>query len=517
MRYLLAVDVGTGSGRAIVFDLSGNQVAIAQEEWHHLPEALYPGSMNFDFKKNWNVLAACIWRVLQKLDGLDICAVSTTSMREAIVLYDKDGNELWACANVDARAAVQVQNLRAEHPLFEREVYEVSGETFALGAIPRLLWLKENQPYIYEQATSFSMLNDWVIAKLTGEIASEPSNAGTTGLLSLETRQWQRELMAKIGLNGNILPEVLESGTRIGSVTKAAAELTGLRAGTPVVIGGGDAQVGCVGLGVVKENQMAVMGGTFWQQEINISEPRVDPKMDIRVNPHVVPHLWQAEAIVFFAGYVMRWFRDTFCQDEIRLARKSGQDTYELLSEQAAQVPTGSYGVIPIFSDVMRFSEWYHAAPSFLNLKLDPQQSSKAVLFRSLLENAAIVTAKNLELVEQFAGINVDLITFAGGAAKSPLWCQIVADATGKVVRVPEVEEATALGAAIIAGVGAGVYSDVASTAEKIVRWRKEYKPQLENKEVYETVKHRWEAAYRVQRELVSEGVTEAMWKAPGF
>jgi autoinducer 2 (AI-2) kinase len=132
-------------------------------------------------------------------------------------------------------------------------------------------------------------------------------------------------------------------------------------------MGGGDVQLGCLGLGVVRAGQTAVLGGTFWQQVVNLPEVRTDPEMNIRVNPHVIPGMAQAESISFFTGLTMRWFRDAFCAEEKLIAGRLGVDAYSLLEEMASRVPAGSHGVMPIFSDAMHFRQWYHAAPSFIN------------------------------------------------------------------------------------------------------------------------------------------------------
>ena len=518
-RYFMTIDAGTGSGRAVIFDTKGNQVSIAQEEWTHLSEPDVPNSMGFDYLLNWKLLSGCIKGAIHKagINGGDIAAVTATSMREGILLYDREGNELFGVANVDARADAEVAELNRDYPGAERRFYKQSGQTFALGALPRLLWVKKNRPNIYEQTASINMISDWVLTKLSGVIATDPSNGGTSGIFSLETRQWESEMATELGLKHDIFPPVYEPGTQIGEVTRRAADETGLVAGTPVVMGGGDVQLGSAGLGVVKPAQVAVLGGTFWQQLVNMPEPKTDPNMDIRINPHVIPGISQAEGITFFSGMVMRWFRDVFCQEEKVKAQQKGIDPYTLLERMAKEVPAGSHGVLPIFSDAMHYGKWYHAAPSFLNLSLDPDKCSKAVLFRSLEENAAIVSMLNLEAIFSFTGVTPDSITFAGGASKGELWGQILADVTGKQVRIPAVNEATALGGAFAAGVATGEYASIEEAATSLVQWKKSYEPNVENQAIYADIAAKWQEAYRAQLSLVDRGVTESMWKAPGL
>ncbi|MDF1877281.1 autoinducer-2 kinase [Sulfurimonas sp. SAG-AH-194-L11] len=516
----MAIDAGTGSVRAVIFDTKGNQISVSQAEWTHLEEEGVANSMSFDFVKNWNLVCVCIKESIKKakINADDILALSATSMREGIVLYDKDGKELWAVANVDARASDEVKYLKENFKGIEEEFYAKSGQTFALGGLPRIMWLKNNRPKIYEKVANISMIGDWILGKLSGVIATDPSNGGTTGVFSLSKRIWDKEMATKVGLKDDIFPSVLEVGEVMGLVSQSASSETGLSTSTQVVMGGGDVQLGSAGLGVVEAGDVAVLGGSFWQQVVNIPKETKPPKdMAIRVNPHVVSALSQAEGITFFSGLVMRWFRDAFCDMEKLEAQKRGIDVYTLLEEKAKEVPVGSYDIMPIFSDTMKYGKWYHAAPSFLNLSIDANICNRASMFRSLEENAAIVSSINLEKIKEFSGIEIEEIVFAGGASRGELWSQILADVTGYRVKIPKVTEATALGAAMAAGVGCGIYKDLVSAAKELVVWDKTYEPNRENKKIYDVIKIKWQKAYQAQLKLVDENITTSMWKAPGI
>jgi len=520
MQYLMAIDAGTGSVRAVIFDTKGNQISVAQKEWIHLEVEGVANSMTFDVEKNWDLALWCIKTALKEanLQGSDILAVSATSMREGIVVYDKEGYAIWGVANVDARADKEVRYLKEAFEGIEEAFYAESGQTFALGALPRLLWLKNNEPALYEEVAFVSMIGDWILAKLSGVIATDPSNGGTTGIFSLEKRDWSPQMAEKVGIKTNIFPPVLETGTVMGNVTQHAAKETGLATQTKVVMGGGDVQLGAAGLGVVKEGQVAILGGSFWQQVVNIKSTIKPPKdMSIRVNPHVIEGLSQAEGITFFSGLIMRWFRDAFCDLEKLEAKERGVDTYAILEEKAKSVPVGSYGILPIFSDSMNYGKWYHAAPSFINLSIDPEVCNTASMFRSLEENACIVSAINLEKIKAFTELEIDEIVFAGGASKGDLWCQVLADVTGCKINIPKVTEATALGAAMAAGVGVGVYENMVNASESLVIWDKTYSPNDSNHKKYQMIQKQWDEVYRNQLALVDRGLTESMWKAPGI
>ena len=517
-KYLLALDAGTGSVRAVLFDTNGNQICCVQQEWEHKEDPRWQGSMDFDWEYNWKLTASCINGVLEqtKINSSDICAISTTCMREGIVLYDSEGSEIWACANVDSRSVDEVSELIEMNPELEKEIYLESGQTFALGALPRILWVKNKMPELYEKVARLGMFNDWLIYKMTGVLKVEPSNGSTTGIFDLKKRTWDSKIAEKCGLRSDIFPPVCECGTVVASVNSKGAKETGLAEGTFVVSGGGDAQLGCVGVGIVDPNQAAVFGGSFWQYEFNTNYGKTDSDCRVRVNCHAVPGVWQYEALSFKPGLVMRWFRDGFCQLEKQESISLKKDVYYIMDEKAKKIPAGCYGMMCAFSDVMNFINWKHAAPTFTNFELDFEKFNRYTFYRAILENTAMVTKGNLELVQKATGNMPNEIVFAGGASKSPLWCQILSDVLGLPVKVPVVKEATALGAAILAGYGIGIYESISDTARSLVRWDKTYTPNMQNHKIYNELYKTWREVYAAQLELSDKKITKNMWIASG-
>ena len=518
-QFLLAIDAGTGSVRAVLFDPEGNQTGCVQREWEHKEDPRYPGSMDFDWVHNWELASECVRGVIEQtgIRPEQILAISTTCMREGIVLYNKDGNEIWACANVDARSDDEVGRLIQMDPQMEKDIYLKSGQTYALGALPRLLWVKEKMPEVYEKVATIGMFNDWLIKKLTGVEAIEPSNGSTTGIFDLKSRSWDASITRKCGLKDDIFPPVMECGSIIAKVNEKGAADTGLAVGTPVVVGGGDCQLGTIGVGATSPNQAAVFGGSFWQYEFNTDNGATDPQCRVRVNCHAVPGVWQYEALAFKPGLVMRWYRDAFCQAEKELAKATGEDPYNLMNKEAEKIPAGCYGMMCTFSDVMNFINWKHAAPTFTNFELIPEKFNRYTFYRAILENTALLVKGHMELVKEATGNMPSEVIFAGGASKSPLWSQILADVLGMPVRVPVVKEATALGAAILAGYGVGLYSSIEEGAKRTVKWDRCFMPDMENHKVYTEMYQTWRKVYAAQLALVNEGLTKPMWVAPGL
>ena len=185
------------------------------------------------------------------------------------------------------------------------------------------------------------------------------------------------------------------------------------------------------------------------------------------------------------------------------------------MDEAALSVPAGSNGIICTFSDVMNYINWKHSSPSFINFELDPQKFNKAAFYRAIMENSCLVTLGHLKLVEEAAGKRPEKVVLAGGAAKSILWPQILADVLDIPVEVPVVKEATALGAAILAGIGTGLYTSVKETAKTLAKVEKTFSPNAKNREVYDKAYLKWRAAYEPLLKLSDKGVTEYMWRSP--
>jgi autoinducer-2 kinase len=514
---LLALDAGTGSCRAVLFALDGRQVGMAQREWSHRSLDGVPGSQVFDTHANWRLISECVRQVLDKsgVAASSIRAVSTTSMREGMVLYDRAGTEIWACPNVDSRAGVEAADL-VQRGLAEK-IYRQGGDWVAITAPARLRWIKRHEPEVFEKAEHLTMLADWITNRLTGEFATDPSIGSSSGMFDLGARTWSKEVIDICEMRMEVFPPVLEPGTVAGAVTATAAADTGLPAGTPVVIGGADTQLGLVGIGVVETGQFTVVGGTFWQQTVGLSEALIDPEARLRTLCHALPHQWMMEGIGFYCGLTMRWFRDAFCDLEKAEAERTGTDAYSLMERAARDVPPGSNGVLGIFSNLMVARRWIHASPALIQFDMgDPAHSGKKECVRAIEEGAAYVSYGHLKVIEQITKQQCDHVVFTGGASKGTLWPRILADVLGLPVSVPVVKESTSLGAAMFAGIGAGVYPDVTSAAQRVVSFEKTIDPDPQAHDRYEDLYARWMRVYEGELALVEQGLLKPLWRAAG-
>ncbi len=516
--YILVLDAGTGSGRAVVFDTYGKEVSFAQKEW--LPRMLpqYPGSQVFDTHEAWEILASCVRNALEKaaIDPAEIVAVSATSMREGMVLYDDEQREIWACPNIDARAEKETIEL-LEMGIAEK-LYRIGGDWLNIISPPRFWWIKKHEPQILDKVSRVSMVSDWVLFKLSGKIVTESTAGSSSGIFDLCARTWSQEAIEMCDLPKGIYPPVYEPGTVIGEVTKEAAAVTRLREGTPVVTGGADTQLAVLGVGNIVPNSWAVVAGTFWQTTVIWDTPLIDRECRPRTLCHAIPGQWMTEGIGFLIGQQARWFRDGFCQEEIKRAHREGVDPYFLMEKLAESVPPGSNDIIGLFSDLHRSKFWKHAAPSFVNFDIyNPQASGKAGCIRALWEAAAYVAYGNLLVLEELTGKSPEQVTFCGGSSKGFLWPQIMADVFGVPMKVPTVKEATALGCAMCVGVGTGLFGNFKEVVESWFRVEKVFQPNLKNHEQYLKHYDRWREVFVEFMKIVNQGLLKPMWTAPGI
>jgi autoinducer 2 (AI-2) kinase len=512
---LLAIDAGTGSCRAVLFDSSARVVAIGQREYSHSEAPGIPGSQVFDTAKNWGLICECIREVLAAADERAgrVAAVSTTSMREGMVLYDARGQEIWACPNVDSRAGEEAAELVRTGAA--EEIYEEAGDWVAITAPARFLWIARHEPDVFASIAHVGMLGDWILTRLCGEFATDPSLGSSSGMFHLGRRNWSDRVIELVGLDRGAFPAVRQAGTVVGAVTQAASAATGLRLGTPCVVGGADTQLGLVGIGVTEAGRFTVVGGSFWQHTVVLDEAVIDPHGRLRTLCHAVPESWMLEGIGFYSGLAMRWFRDAFCQVERELAAQRGVDVYDLLAAEVEMVPPGSNGVVGIFSNLMNAKQWVHASPGFLGFNIgDPTRSGKKECVRAIQEAAAYVSRGHLELAEEISSHRFDEIVFTGGAAKGRVWAQILADVLGVAVRVPVVKESTALGAAVCAGLGVGLFTSPPDIAP-LVRFETTFEPGPAAS-AYPDLYEQWREVYSRTLEMSEAGVVRPLWRAAG-
>jgi len=454
--YLLALDAGTGGCRAALFTAGftagGRPAALARRDWSHPAETGIPGSQSFEVAGNWALICACIREVLAAVPGpAAVLAVGCSSMGGGLVLYDGAGRELWACANGDARAGREAAAMLASGTA--AELYKRGGGWISLSAPPRLAWVRHHEPDRWAAAARLSMIADWIVFRLTGTLVTEASIGSTSGMFDLGRRAWSPEIMTLCGLKPALFPEVVEAGTVAGRVSGAAFRQTGLPAGTPVAAGGLDTALGLAGPRGAVPGRLTVSGGSFWKQTVTADSAAVEPAGRLRTICHVQPGQWLVEGISFYAGSALRWLRDQGVRGAAGRAAAGRPAGYTWLEQLAAAVPPGARGLTARLApaDAWTWAQWQPPFPS-------PPTAGTGEQARAIQEAAAYSTRLTAGLISEMLGPGAcQTVILTGGAARSALWPQILADVLGSPVSVPDHVESAALGAAVLAGRGAGV------------------------------------------------------------
>jgi sugar (pentulose or hexulose) kinase/phosphoglycerate dehydrogenase-like enzyme len=472
-KFVMALDVGGGSGRCLLLGLDSGSVWTAQQAWTH-PSTPNTNGLGFDLDITdvLTKLGRTVRDTLARANAApgEVIGIATTSMRNTTVVLDADGGVLMATPNRDVRALGEGAVLAMERG---GEVHEISGHwptPIFLGT--RLLWMKNNAPDLLKRARTVLSLSDWVGFWLSGAVYAERSQAGETLLFSQEKRQWAVDLIESLGLLPSLFPPIVEPGARMGSLTKAAADVLGLVPGIPVAAGGADTQCGLLGAGVIDDGALGVIAGTTMPLQLVTDRLVIDSEGRLWTGQHVVPGLFVLESNGMMTGDVIDWF------SQIMYGRYS--DPVAALCAEAATAVPGASGVYSTLGAVI-FDGRALGIPvgnlSLSHMVTKDAARGRPALARAVLEGIAYSVRANLEQIADVSGRAAGSVTVTGGMSKSALWTGIVADVTGMPIRVPQTHEASALGAAILAGVGAGVFSDPATGARAVCRTAREHQP----------------------------------------
>lgn len=462
--YLVGLDVGGGGGRALVLSLADGGVTTAYRTWHHRGAAGTAGlGFDLDTEAVIGALAEACREALETSGAKpgEVLAVSATSMREGMVL--RAGDEvLLATPNRDARALGEAFELAGQRG---EELYELSGR-WPLPVFPaaRLLWLSKKDPGALARADSLLSISDWVLWRLSGEARSEPSQACESLLFDVAACRWDDETIEAFGFPRRIFPESSAAGTRIGSLRPEEAARFGLAPGTPVVSGGADSQSGLLGCGLAAAGQAGAITGTTSPVQLLTDSPVLDAERRTWTGNHLVPGLWAVESNAGFAGEALDWLART-------LRPGHSQPAAWLLAEASRSRPGAAGMVSTLGAEVMNAREprmpLGHLSLSHMTTADDADRTRH--LARAVAEGLAYALRANLEQTVEVAGHKPDRLHMSGGMTRSPFWCQLVADVLGLPVEVAATAEASPLGAAIGAAVGAGLFDDLETAAAALV------------------------------------------------
>jgi xylulokinase len=459
-QFIAVIDLGTTGNRSVLFDLQGNEITKAYREFPTITDELEQAEQNAE--DWWQTTQHTMQKALTKakINPKDILAISVVSQRATLVPLDKDGNSLArAITWMDGRISPSAK----EHEAIVKQ----------RTSLRRGLWIKDMQPKVFKKTSKFSTPDAFIYHRLTGKLASDYSNH-TFGLLDLETFKLSDQIGDEIGLPVTMWPEVIPSGNIIGELTSEAAKQTGLSAGTPVVIGGGDQQCSVVGLGVLQPGGAKLTIGTGTFVVTPVDQITRDPMGVLFCHPHVLPNQWVLEGVIPGSGTILRWFRDQFGHIECAVAERLGRDPYDYIIDQAAQSPPGSKGII-----LFPFFIWSLGIMKGLGF-----QHSRADIARSILEAVAFTSRFLIDTMFS-AGVSIEKLRVDGGGSRSAVWRQIQCDIINKPCEKTHVDEGTALGAAIIATVAMKLYPTIENGVTAMVHPTQIHTPNPATKDIY--------------------------------
>ena len=493
MKYLLAHDLGTSGNKATLFDVSGRLLAseIAVYDVFYSNETW--AEQNAD--DWWNAVKLSTKNLIAKagVDGTDIAAISFSGQMMGCLCIDKEGKPLrnaiiWA----DSRAVVQSERL--EKKISQEEWYHIVGHrnTPSYG-IQKLMWVKDNEPTVYEN--TYKMLNakDYIVYKLTGEVYTDYSDANSTGAFDIAALAWSDKIIEAAEIDRAKFPECKPSNFVAGCVLSEVAAELGLSTETKVVIGAGDGVAANVGAGSISPGKAYTCLGTSAWVTTTTDKPIFDENMRIVTWAHMVPGLYAPNGTMQYAGGAYKWIKDTICLSESDMAKQKGISVYDILDEKIAKSPAGANGLIflPYFIGE-RAPRWDVDARGTL-AGLKPENTREDIL-RSVLEGVSLNLSLILDLLRQHD--DIDELVVLGGGAKGKSWREILANAFDAKLLVPALlDEAGAMGAAVNAGVGAGIYEDY-SAIDKFIEIRDTELPKEELVKEYALLKEKFNDCY---------------------
>ena len=468
MKYLLGVDLGTSGTKTVLFDEQGKSIAAKTIEYPlYQPKNGWAEQDPMDW---YHAAIDSIKAVLteSQIDPHDVAGLAIAGQMHGLVMLDKDGKVLrksilWC----DARTSKQCDEIT--YLVGKNRLIEINANPALSGfTAPKILWVRENEPELYAQCATILLPKDFVRYMLTGVKAMEISDASGTNLLDIKNRTWSDEILQKLSIERSLLPELIESCAVAGKINAETAALTGLVEGTIVAGGAGDNAAAALGTGVCRDGEAFVTLGTSGVVFAHTSKVSIDPLGRVHTFCAAVPGTWTAMSCTLAAGLSLRWARDELYSAEHAQCQASGGDAYDLMTSEAATVPSGSDGLIYLPYLMGERSPVLDAEARGVFFGLSARHK-KAHLTRAVLEGITLSQRHNLEVLHEM-GIVPQTLTACGGGGRSPFWRQMLADILKCKVTTIASKEGPALGAAILAAVAAGLYPTVEAAVDALVK-----------------------------------------------
>ncbi|MGH9717562.1 MAG: xylulokinase [Candidatus Acidiferrales bacterium] len=496
---LMGIDVGTGGTRVVIVDTGGRMTASATEEHAPFasPEVGWAEQHPDDW---WRAARIAIRKALRasKLSAEQISCVGLSGQMHGAVMLDSAGNVVRpALIWCDVRTQKQCDDLTAQVGR-ERLIELTANPALANFTLTKLLWVRDNEPDNWRRVRSVMLPKDYVRFKLTGLAATDVTDASGTLMLDVARRKWCDELLNAVEIDRSILPDLYESPAVCGQISATGAEASGLAAGTPVVAGAGDQAAGAVGLGVIAPGAVHATIGTSGVVFAATDRPLADPQGRLHTFCHAMPNRWHVMGVTQAAGLSLRWFRDNFFQE----SANDGADLYARMTDEAEKAPVGAEKLL--WAPYLMGERTPHLDATVRGALVGLTAShTRAHVIRAILEGVAFSLKDTFAIFKEM-GIPVGNIRLGGGGARSRFWRRVQAEVYGRAVQILGVEEGPAYGAAILAGVGAGVWPSVEAACESVVHIAECVEPDPEHVAILNAQYARYRRIYPAMKSIYS-------------
>ncbi|MBC7782336.1 MAG: xylulokinase [Burkholderiales bacterium] len=460
MAYLLGIDIGTSGTKTLICDQTGKVLATAMAE--HAISSPKPGWSEQAPGDWWTAACSATKAVLKraKIRGSQIKAIGLSGQMHGSVFLDKSGKVirpalLWN----DQRTAEQCAEIERKAGGRDALIEMVANPALTGFTAPKILWLRQHEPKHYARTAQILLPKDYIRYRMTGEYATEVSDASGTLLLNVSKRTWSNELLSKLEIDAALLPRCFESFKVSGKLSREAAGAMGLAEGIPVVGGGGDQAAGAIGNGIVSAGIVSATLGTSGVVFAHSDSPTRDPLGRVHTMCHAVPGKWCVFGCMLSAGGSFQWFRNQLGQHEVEVAKRRKIDAYELLIQQADEAPAGSEGLFFLpyltgercpYPDPLARGAWIGLT----------SRTTRGMMIRAVLEGVTFGMRDAIRIMQDMQ-IPVTQIRASGGGARSPFWRQLQADIYKTPIVITNASEGPAYGVALLAGVGTGVWNSV--------------------------------------------------------
>ncbi|MGI5905603.1 MAG: xylulokinase [Candidatus Pararuminococcus gallinarum] len=484
MQYLIGIDIGTSGTKTVLFDTDGNTIVSSTVEY-----PLYQphnGWAEQDPEDWWNATVQTLKDCVSKsgVNPADIKGIGLSGQMHGLVMLDENNQVIrksiiWC----DQRTGKEVEEITAK--VGREKLIEITANPAITGfTAAKILWVRNNEPENYAKCRHILLPKDYIRFMLTGEYATEVSDASGMQLLDVPNRCWSDELLGLLDIDKSLLAKVYESPEITGTITAQVAAMTGLQEGTIVVGGAGDNAAAAVGTGIVEDGKAFTTIGTSGVVFAHTSDISIDPKGRVHTFCCAVPGCWHIMGVTQGAGLSLKWFRDNFCHEEIAQAEKEGVDPYYIMDNMAEKIPVGSNRLI--YLPYLMGERTPHLDTDcrgvFFGLSAIHQ---KADLIRAILEGVSYSLRDCIEIIREM-GTEINDMMACGGGGTSPLWRSMLADLFNCNVSTVNSKEGPALGVAILAGVGAGIYPSVEEGCRRVIKKNKTQAPNPDNIDKYE-------------------------------